>query len=58
MSGDESKTNGNMDLLAAAMRRVYREAVEGVGEPVQNREDAAVDASATDSCSERAEDRD
>ena len=54
MTGDKEKLNDGVDLLAAAMRRVHREAVEGAGEPVQNREDA----SATDSCSERAEDRD
>ena len=49
-----SKLNGSMDLLAAAMRRVHREAVEGAGEPVQRREDT----SATESRSERQEDRD
>ena len=58
MTGDKEKPNGSMDLLAKAMRRVHREAVEGAGEPVQNREDAAVGASATDSGSERTEDRD
>ena len=35
MSGDQSKTNGNMDLLARAMRRVHREAVERDPEPAR-----------------------
>ena len=59
MSGDQSKTNGNMDLLARAMRRVHREAaVEGAGEPLQRRDDAAVDTSTTETRSERAESTD
>ena len=51
MTGDKEKPNGSMDLLAKAMRRVHREAVEGAGEPLQRREDT----SATEARSEQAE---
>ena len=58
MTGDKKKPNDSVDLLAAAMRRVHREAVEGAGEPLQRRDDAAVDTSTTEDRSERAESAD
>ena len=51
MSDSESKSRGSGDLLAAAMRRVYREQVEDPGEPLQRQEDTA----ATEVRSEQAE---
>ena len=48
---DTPAPSEGMDLLAAAMRKVHREAVEGAGEPLQRREDT----SATEARSEQAE---
>ena len=41
MSDGESKQRGSTDLLAAAMRRVYKEEIEEPGEPLQRQEDTA-----------------
>ena len=46
--------NRSVDLLAAAMRRVYSEQVEDPGEPIQRREETT----STEARSERAESAD